>query len=486
MEFKAGVFLLQEKSNKAISIKRKKKGLFIVHKLSDRQDLGKVKDGQETLLSLKYPQGEVNMDQRILKHLNEDYNFPVRDPLWKHIYVSQGLKRILVSKDFLRLGRIRQLGPAGLIYPGATHTRLNHSLGVFYLSYKLIQRLIQQQGCPSLTLEGVKAFLAAALLHDLGHFPHAHSLKELPLKDHENLSAEILLQGDIARIIKEEVGSDPEFSANIIDKSRKIPEEHRKELIFYRNLLSGVLDPDKLDYLTRDAYFCGVAYGIQDTDFVLSQVLPIETGLAIPNKGITAIENVLFSKYLMYKTVYWHKGVRIATALVKKALFLALKSGELTAENLYGMDDDSFFQTMRSLNPELKQMMEDSETPYSYQILGSWDYDSSEGKHPLMDLEKRLEKEKEIHQQLCKRGYKLNSHQVLIDITGKISFEVDLPVMHHGRLTAFPDTDTVFTRDVVHDFTGKLQKIRVIIPHQVRQQMIDQSKIEEILQVIHF
>lgn len=426
------------------------------------------------------------MDNRILKHLNEEYNFPVRDPLWKHIYVSQGLKKILVSKDFLRLGRIRQLGPAGLIYPGATHTRLNHSLGVFYLSYKLIQRLIQQESCPPLTLEGVKAFLAAALLHDLGHFPHAHSLKELPLKDHENLSAEILLQGDISRIIKENVGSDAEFTAIIIDKTRKIPECNRLEIIFYRNLLSGVLDPDKLDYLTRDAYFCGVAYGIQDTDYVLSQVLPIQTGLAIPYKGITAIENVLFSKYLMYKTVYWHKGVRIATALVKKALFLALKSGELVAEDLYGMDDDSFLQTMLSLNPELQQMMEDSETPYSYQILGSWDYETLEGKHPLMDLEKRLKKEKEIHLLLKDLGYNLNPNQVLIDITGKISFEVDLPVLHHGALTAFPETDTVFTREVVHDFTEKLQKIRVIIPHQVRQEMINQSKIEEILKIIHF
>lgn len=426
------------------------------------------------------------MDQRILKHLNEDYHFPVRDPLWKHIYVSQGLKKILVSKDFLRLGRIRQLGPAGLIYPGATHTRLNHSLGVFYLSFKLIQRLIQKEGCPELSLEGVKAFLAAALLHDLGHFPHAHSLKELPLKDHEKLSAEILLQGEIAGIIKEDIGSDPEFTANIIDKSRSLPSSDREELIFYRNLLSGVLDPDKLDYLTRDAYFCGVAYGIQDTDYVLSQVLPIRTGLAIPYKGITAIENVLFSKYLMYKTVYWHRGVRIATALVKKALFLALKNGELVADNLYGMDDDSFLQTMLSLDPELQQMMEDSETPYSYQILGSWDYESTGARHPLMDLENRLAKEKEIYGQIKSLGYSLKQNQVLIDITGKISFEVDLPVLHHGELTAFPETDTVFTRDVVHDFTERLQKIRVIIPHHVRQEMIDQSKIEEVLKIIHF
>ena len=112
---------------------------------------------------------------------------------------------------------------------------------------------------------------------------------------------------------------------------------------FFWKILSGVLDPDKLDYLNRDAFFCGVPYGIQDVDFILEEVFPhVENGVAISPKGITALENILFSKYLMYKTVYWHKTVRIATAMIKKAIAMALEEGAIGTQDLYGLDDEQF------------------------------------------------------------------------------------------------------------------------------------------------
>ena len=107
--------------------------------------------------------------------------------------------------------------------------------------------------------------------------------------------------------------------------------KENKEILFYRQLLSGVLDPDKLDYLNRDAFYCGVPYGIQDTEFTLSALEPdSEKGITINSKSIVAVENLLFSKYLMYRTVYWHKTVRIVTAMMKKTLFSALKNDEIS------------------------------------------------------------------------------------------------------------------------------------------------------------
>ena len=149
------------------------------------------------------------------------------------------------------------------------------------------------------------------------------SLKELPLKEHEVLTGEIILSKELYNPIKEELGVPPEMVAAIIDKN--LPDGGDEQIVLFRNLLSGVLDPDKLDYLTRDAYFCGVPYGIQDVDFIISRIKPYKkSGLAVDSQGLPAVENLLFSKYLMYKTVYWHKTVRVATAMIKKAIISGL------------------------------------------------------------------------------------------------------------------------------------------------------------------
>jgi HD superfamily phosphohydrolase len=117
--------------------------------------------------------------ERILDHLENDYTEPIRDPVWKHIYVSRPLLRILALEQFQKLDRIRQLGPAYLVYPGATHTRRSHSLGVFHIARRMITTLVRKNRVVDITLEGVKSFLCAALLHDIGHYPFAHSLKDL-------------------------------------------------------------------------------------------------------------------------------------------------------------------------------------------------------------------------------------------------------------------------------------------------------------------
>ena len=260
----------------------------------------------------------------ILLHLHEEYTEPIRDPIWKNIGLSEPLKRILSHERVQKLARIKQLGPTYLVYPGATHTRLNHSLGVFHLAKRIVEALLSFSACRDLSLEGVKAFLCASLLHDLGHFPYAHSLKELALTEHETLTGDIVLSRDLSGIIKERLRVDPKTVAAIVDLNRPCPEDG--ELPFFRNLLSGVLDPDKLDYLTRDAFFCGIPYGVQDIDFIINRIKPHPArGIALDPQGLPAIENILFSKYLMYKSVYWHKTVRVATAMIKKAIILGLR-----------------------------------------------------------------------------------------------------------------------------------------------------------------
>ncbi len=368
--------------------------------------------------------------------------------------------------EFQKLGRIRQLGPAALVYPGATHTRLNHSLGVFFLARRILKTLLYSADCPFISLEGARAFLTASMLHDIGHFPHAHSFKELPLKDHEVLSGELIRESGLRSIIKEKIGSDPDLTAAIIDSS--IPDRGNDELIFFRNILSGVLDPDKLDYLNRDAYFCGVPYGIQDIDFVISQIRPTSSGIGLTSKGVTAIENILFSKYLMYKTVYWHTDVRISTAMVKKAVFLSLSRGLIKGEDLYGMDDDHFYKRMTDLPEELASLIREAETPKRYRIVNQIPFDDGDELHrKLADLEFRFNYEEQLAESICKKDKSLlPENHLIIDIPSKISFEVDLPILVNDRDIPFIHSGSVFSEPVVQGFTDALRYIRIIVPEE--------------------
>jgi len=415
---------------------------------------------------------DMSSHEEILRHLERDYTNPVRDPLWKHIYLTPALEKAIRSAPFVRLGRLKQLGLAVLVYPGAVHTRANHSLGVFHLARRIIHSLTLSPAYPDhLTLEGVKAYLCAALFHDLGHFPYAHVLEDgLDIKNHERLTAEAILSSELTVLIKHEVGTEPAFVAAIVDHNLDYGPA-KDQVRFFRKLLSGVLDPDKLDYLNRDAYFCGIPYGMQDPDFIISQLIPHrELGIGLSPKGILSVEHLLFSKYLMYKSVYWHKGVRAPSAVIKKALGLALRAGALKAEEFYAEDDVSFAAKMtRYDHPTLKKIAL-AETPGAYVSLHEQPFDE----HGLFNMRIRdpkdkFETEEEIRRELEKEsGVSLAPEDVTIDVPHSVSFEVDLTIIRDGRLTPFMDSGTVFDRGVVTGFTTNLKRMRLVTPRALK------------------
>jgi uncharacterized protein len=403
--------------------------------------------------------------ERILDHLENDYTEPIRDPVWKHIYVSRPLLRVVEMEQFQKLDRIRQLGPAYLVYPGATHTRRSHSLGVFHIARRMITTLVRKNREVDITLGGVKAFLCAALLHDIGHYPFAHSLKDLDLEAHETLAARQILS-DFSSVITASLRIEPEAVASIIDHGTRYG--GRENVGFYWKLLSGVLDPDKLDYLNRDAFFCGVPYGIQDVDFILEEVYPhLGNGVAISPKGITALENILFSKYLMYKTVYWHKTVRIATAMIKKAIAMALGGGVIGKEDLYGLDDEEFFARFTSPRFPGARLIEDARKRILHkQVLRIPFRDDNPAHLELQDIGARLALEAEIAREAGKiLGRAVETECILVDVPERISFELSLPVIDPG--SAEPeemdagDASYIFSRMGHEDFPRSLRTISV-------------------------
>ena len=290
------------------------------------------------------------MDKReLIDALSDGFVHRMRDPLWKDILLDDGLKAVFLCKEVQKLGRIKQNGPSYLIYPGAVHTRLSHSLGVYHTGRLIMLSLLSSLNEVPFTVKGIRSFLVACLLHDIGHFPYAHSLKELSIVSHEELARRIIMRDEELRGAIESANADPLFTAAIIDEGALCPDS---ECMIYRGILSGTLDPDKLDYLNRDAFFAGIPYGLQDNSYIIASLSLYKGALVITKSATSSVEHLLFSKYLMYKTLYWHHGVRSATAMIKKALLSSIRDKVIKEEDLYYIDDEEFALIPKRYNYE--------------------------------------------------------------------------------------------------------------------------------------
>jgi HD superfamily phosphohydrolase len=388
---------------------------------------------------------------------------------------------LIALPEFQKLASIRQLGPTYLVYPGAVHTRLSHSVGVFETARRMLLALARSLMLSGRELpwdlEGVKSFLAAALLHDLGHFPYTHSLKDLPLTTHERLASQMILESTrIKRVLELQIGASAQMTAAIIDDSSKTESE---QVTLFRTILSGTLDPDKLDYLNRDALFCGVPYGQQDVDFILTKLaLTADNRLAIRMKGVGSIEHLLFSKYLMYRNVYWHERVRSATAMIRKALYLGLEDGNISGNELYGLDDHQFIDTYtRNDFPYSKPIAAVSENRL-YQTAAT--VDMNEIHQDLRDQGTRLNMEEHLRNKL-NHQYSMNlaPEDLILDIPEPVCFETDLPVLSDtGGQINFSEARPVFSPPVIRGFTETISHLRLFLNHQHK---LDKNELLEYL-----
>lgn len=369
-----------------------------------------------------------------------------------------------MSVQMQKLDRIRQLGPAHLIYPGAVHTRLDHSLGVFHATRLILLSLLSRADrIPhsfTLSYEHMQALLAAAMLHDLGHFPYAHALKDCVSQKHEHLGAEIIAADDqIGTIIEQQLHSSVALVCAILDDSSPCTDSETK---FCRNVLSGTLDPDKLDYLSRDALFCGIPYGSQDASYIIRNLcIPEGTAqIGVPQEAIGSVEHLLFAKYSMYRNVYWHQGTRSATAMIKKAVHYALAENLFTEKDLYHQDDQSFAQLFaqypESVSAQLFQAVRNNSLLALRATL------PLPADTHVTDQGNREVYEMELFQLLRKQWGDLAPHEVIIDIPEDVSFESDILVMTDRQgVLPFHEVDELFTAEVVRTFTESLRKIRV-------------------------
>ncbi len=232
----------------------------------------------------------------------------IQDPVNGPIKIEGVFSEIVDSKYFQRLRYIKQLGLCNTVFPGANHTRFEHSMGSMFLAKELMEALGIDSNIPAL----------AALLHDIGHMPFSHGIEEefhsLYGVVHEDITKKIITgsspynDSSIPDILKQ-YGYDPKDIADIATgKSKKYP--------LFSEMISGPLDVDEIDYLRRDALFCGVTMGQIDYKRLFNTVVVDDNKLIGVEKSIPTIESVIITRILMFNTVYFHKTCRIAQKML--------------------------------------------------------------------------------------------------------------------------------------------------------------------------
>lgn len=253
----------------------------------------------------------------------------VRIPPSQDVPISERVRRVLDSEPMHRLASISQLGMVSLVYPGATHSRLEHSLGVYHNALQLLARFSDDRDFNSIVSSRMaEAFVFASLVHDVGHWPFCHPIEDMQLGglgEHESRVASCLQRGELASCLDQDWECDAEDVLALLHPASCSRDRNQASDGLLVSCLSGPIDIDKLDYLQRDSLHAGVPYG-RNFDMgrlINSMCIHPESGrLAIGEKGRTAAEMMVFSRYVMFSEVYWHHAVRAATAMLQRAVFL--------------------------------------------------------------------------------------------------------------------------------------------------------------------
>src|SRR5713226_3057856 len=248
------------------------------------------------------------------------------DPIHDFIRIYEPEIKVIDSPIFQRLRRIRQLAGAHLVYPGAQHSRFEHSLGVTHVAGQAAM-VLKDKGF--LNSDDVANLRMGALLHDLGHGPFSHLFEEVLQKrkkiSHEEIGKKIILQTEIGDLLLKS-GFDKKFLADLAFGNSK----HQ----FMNEIISGGLSADMMDYLPRDGYFTGAEHAKIDFKRIIQSLDVHEKKLSLDKSALYSFESMMISRYQMFKAVYYHKTVRSAEVMLLKSMLLADDELQLTINDI--------------------------------------------------------------------------------------------------------------------------------------------------------
>ncbi|PIT84747.1 hypothetical protein COU37_01645 [Candidatus Micrarchaeota archaeon CG10_big_fil_rev_8_21_14_0_10_45_29] len=262
----------------------------------------------------------------------------IRDPVHGQITLSSLEARLVDTENFQRLRGVRQLAMSYLVYPGAMHTRFEHSLGTMHLAGEMAQKL-------ALDEDEKNMVRLSALLHDVGHTPFSHDGEQIFEKKfgtHEQIGKKLILASPLADIINENYDAKKVASLAFGEG--------------FGQIITSDIGADRMDYLLRDAHYTGVAYGLIDYSRIIA-TLCWQNTLSLQYRGLEAAESLMIGRFMMFHTVYFHHAVRIARLMLQKSLMQYMQSKELIEEELPAYSDMQLLLKMQEY-PDTKQWVD--------------------------------------------------------------------------------------------------------------------------------
>jgi len=265
----------------------------------------------------------------------------IKDPVHGYVEVEDFALALLDSQALQRLRFIKQLGFSYLVYPGANHTRFEHSLGTMFLADVASHRFGLSESEHTLVV-------AAALLHDIGHGPFSHASEPLMEKflhrTHDDIK--IIIEDQLGRVLRA-WGIDPDELCAVVKGNHSLSQ-----------IIHGDLDVDRMDYLLRDAYYTGAPYGSVDAQRLIRHLIRTSEGMVLDENGVNAAESLLIARTLMRPTVYYHHVSRIGESMFQLAVLEHLSGGEEeVSRQLFQMDDSTCLHALRtSENPVARDL----------------------------------------------------------------------------------------------------------------------------------
>jgi len=334
----------------------------------------------------------------------------IRDPIHDYIELDDLALGLIETPQVQRLRRIRQLGFSNLVYPGANHTRFEHSLGVYHLAKHLVKQVDEQQR---------NELLAAALLHDIGHGPFSHATEDLAFrytrKSHEDIE-EFLRKGEISDILKEYSLSPSVIAAHI--RGETDPGQ----------IIHSEIDVDRMDYLVRDAHYTGVAFGLIDHVRLIHELKFNENRLVLNIGGLQAAESLLVSRFLMHPTVYFHHVSRIAESMCENAAQYMIEGG-LDPTLFRRMDDCTFMMEMKKAGGYASELAERLENRRLFKRALYTGFDNVN-----IDVIQHKKNKRRVETQIAEKAG-IDPEYVLVDIPEKPDIaEMKAQVMVNGKM----------------------------------------------------
>jgi len=239
----------------------------------------------------------------------------IKDPVHGYVYITQAEKEIIDSYPFQRLRRLRQLAGAEMVYPGANHTRFEHSIGVMHLAGLLVKNPNLSQ---LLTEDEAQMIKIAALLHDVGHGPFSHIFEHLLVKflnkTHEDMTTWIIQESELKDIISG-LGYSPDSIGKLAVGSL-----HEPGKAFMDQIIQSAVDVDKLDFIVRDTHHTGAEYGYVDIFRLIYMLDVLDENLAVDLGALSALESFILARVESFKSIYFHRVARAAQIMIAMAM----------------------------------------------------------------------------------------------------------------------------------------------------------------------